>query len=192
MFDAATAAVEGALAAGAGCAGAGVVARRYESMAAKNGDIETLVQGESFGVGVRALVGSSWGFQAVAEPDGAAAGRAGAGAAGIARASATVPGAPVELVPVEVRQDSWASGCELDPRSVSWATKGDLLVGVTTQMRAAGADLAEAFHRAWDTRTWLVSSEGHRIDQHIRECGAGMNAVAVGERETHRRPHPPP
>ena len=46
-----------------------------------------------------------------------------------------------------------------------------------------GADVAEAVHRIWDTRKWLVSSEG-RVDQHIVECGAVMNATAVGEGET--------
>src|SRR5260370_34439774 len=114
MFDAATAAVEGALAAGARYADARVVHRRYESMAAKNGDIETLVQGESFGVGVRALVGSSWGFQAVAEPDGAAAGRAGGGAAGIAQASGTVPRTPSARAAGGGAHASWALGGRLE------------------------------------------------------------------------------
>src|SRR4051794_39856556 len=55
-FDAATAAVEAALGAGARYADARVVHTRYESMAARNGDIEDLSQAETIGVGVRALV----------------------------------------------------------------------------------------------------------------------------------------
>lgn len=64
-FDAATAAVTAALDAGARYADARVMHRRYESMNARNGDIEDLVSEESEGLGVRALVGSSWGFFAV-------------------------------------------------------------------------------------------------------------------------------
>src|SRR5436305_215867 len=49
---------------------------------------------------------------------------------------------------------------------------------------------AEALYQIWDTRKWFVSSEGHRIDQHIRECGGGISATAIGEDETQRRSYP--
>ena len=104
---------------------------RQESMAARNGDVEDLVQRESVGVGVRALVGSSWGFVAVPDPTDAEARRAGAEATAVARASALVPGPDLALVPVEARQDSWASPCAEDPLSVPLAEKGDLVAGVT-------------------------------------------------------------
>ena len=35
-----------------------------------------------------------------------------------------------------------------------------------------------------------MSSEGHRVDQHIRECGAGISATAIGDGETQRRTYP--
>ena len=40
-------------------------------------------------------------------------------------------------------------------------------------MRDHGADIAEASHRVWDTRKWLVSSEGTSVDQHIVEMRRG-------------------
>jgi TldD protein len=190
MFEVAEAAVEAALAAGARYADARAMHQRTESMAARNGDVEDLVQRESVGVGVRALVGSSWGFVAVPDPTDAEARRAGEQAAAVARASALVPGPEVALVPVEARQDSWASPCEEDPLSVALTEKGDLVAGVTTTMRAAGASLAEASYQIWDTAKWFVSSEGSRIDQRIRECGAAMSATAIGEAETQRRSYP--
>ena len=64
-FDAAAAAVQAALDAGARYADARVMRRRYESMTARNGDVEELMQHEDEGIGVRALVGSGWGFFAV-------------------------------------------------------------------------------------------------------------------------------
>jgi TldD protein len=188
-FDAADAAVEAALAAGAAYADARVMHRRFESMSARNGDIEGLTQRETAGIGVRALVGSSWGFFAVPDIEGAAAREAGRRAAEIAAASATVPG-PAALIPAAPEVGSWASECLIDPLSVPLSEKGDLLVGVTAEMRKQGADIAVGSYDIWDTLKWFVSSEGHRIDQHVRECGAGMAATAVGEGETQRRSYP--
>jgi TldD protein len=189
-FDAATAAVEAALAAGARYADARVMHRRMESMHARNGEMEDMAQDETAGIGVRALVGSGWGFFAVGDLSDLAARQAGGTAAQIARASAQVPGPTADLVPVEAQTASWASGCAIDPLEVALSSKGDLLVAVTAEARKAGADLAEATYEAWDTRKWFVSSEGHRIDQHVRECGAGASATAVGEHETQRRSYP--
>ncbi|WP_319459431.1 TldD/PmbA family protein [Micromonospora sp. RTP1Z1] len=189
-FDAATAAVQAALDAGARYADARVMHRRYESMSARNGDIEELTQDESIGLGVRALVGSSWGFHAVPDLSDRQVRAAGRHAAAVAAASARVPGPPIDLVPVEATVASWASGCEVDPLGVSLSDKGDLLVRATGTMREHGADLAEGLYQIWDTTKWFVSSEGHRIDQRIRECGGGISATSIGDGETQRRSYP--
>ncbi len=190
MFDVATAAVEAALAAGARYADARAMQQRSEMMSAHNGVVERLDRGERAGVGVRALIGSSWGFYAVPDLTPAAGREAGTRAAAVARASGRAAGRPMDLAPQPAVVGSWASECREDPWSVSPAEKGDLLEGVTRTMLDHGADLADAQERAWETRKWFVSSEGHRIDQHIRECGAAMNATAVGEQETQRRSYP--
>jgi TldD protein len=190
MEDIATAAVEAALAAGAGYADARVMEIRSEAMDARNGVIESLDREERAGIGVRALVGSSWGFFAVPDVGSAAARRAGEQATAVARASGLVAGKALELSPQPPATGHWESDCREDPWSVSLAEKGDLLVGVTTVMREHGADLAEALLRVWDTRKWFVSSDGTKVDQHIVECGAGLNATAIGEGETQRRSYP--
>lgn len=189
-FDAATAGVEAALAAGARYADARVMYRRYESMSARNGDVENLTDNENEGIGVRALVGSSWGFFAMPGLDAAGARTTGTQAAETARASTLVAGPALELVPTEARTDTWASRCEVDPFDVSLAQKGDLLVETTNIMKQGGVDVAEASYDIWETRKWLVSSEGHRIEQHIRECGAASAATAIGDGETQRRTYP--
>src|SRR3954468_178562 len=189
-FDEASAAVQAALDAGARYADARVMVRRTASMTAHDGDVEDLSSDESAGLGVRALVGSSWGFYAVPDLSSAAAEAAGRRAAQIATASAMVPGPAVDLVPVLAKEASWQSACEIDPLSVPLSTKGDLLVRATAAAKEAGADLAEAIYQIWDTRKWFVSSDGHRIDQHIRECGAGLTASAYGDGEVQRRSWP--
>ena len=190
MFDLAQAAVEAALAAGARYADARVMDRRHEAMGARNGEVEELTQEASVGIGVRALIGSGWGFFSTADLTSASARAAGAQAAAIARASASVAGPDLELAPVEVREASWANEVREDPLRVPLAEKGDLLVNVTRTMKEHGADVALASYDVWDTTKWLVSSEGHRIDQHIVECGAQMSATANGEREPQRRRSP--
>jgi TldD protein len=167
-FDAASAAVQAALDAGASYADARVMLRRTESMDARNGEIEELAQDEDAGIGVRALVGAGWGFFAVPDLSDSAARQAGLRAAAIAAASATVPGPSVARVPAPAVTGTWASECVTDPLQVPLSEKGDLLVGLTAATKAAGADLAEGSYNIWDTRKWFVSSEGHRIDQHIR------------------------
>jgi TldD protein len=190
MEDVATAAVEAALAAGAEYADARVMEIRTESMSARNGVIESLDREDRAGVGVRALVGSSWGFFAVPDVGSGAARRAGEQASAVARASTLVPGKDLRLTPQPPSVGHWESDCREDPWSVGLAEKGDLLEGVTRVMLEHGADLAEASHNIWDTRKWFVSSEGTKVDQRIVECGAGMNATAIGESETQRRSYP--
>src|SRR3954465_12941261 len=122
-FDEGSAAVQAALDAGARYADARVMVRRPASMTARDGDVEDLSSDESAGIGVRALVGSSWGFYAVPDLSDAAARAAGRRAAEIAAASAMVPGPAIDLVPAGAGTASWASACKIDPLSVPLSTK---------------------------------------------------------------------
>jgi TldD protein len=188
VFEYAQAAVEGALAAGATYADARFGVTTSESLSARNGVLEGLRQAESGGVGVRALIGSSWGFFAVAEPSEVTARQAGHDAAGIAKASALVPGPPLELADVPAVEAEWTSGWSEHPSGVSLAEKADLLVAVTATMAGVdGVTVGQAHVNAWDTQKWFVSSQGHRIFQHVVETGTSMSATAVGEHETQRR-----
>lgn len=191
MFDLARKGIEGALAAGATYADSRVVVRRHEQVAARNGEIEATVKEEDAGVGVRALIGSSWGFAATSQIGDGAARSAGETAAGIARASARVPGPDLVLADVETARTSWSNPFEEDPFSVSLSEKADLLIGATSEMYAVqGIEVATGALEFWDTEKWFVSSQGSEIHQHVVESGGGMDATAVGESETQRRSYP--
>ena len=114
-FDAASAAVQAALDAGARYADARVMHRRYEAMTARNGSVEDVMQSEDSGLGVRALVGSGWGFFAVPDLSDASARAAGERASEIAAASAQVSRGSLELLPSTPVTASWASDCVIDP-----------------------------------------------------------------------------
>ena len=115
MYDIATAAVEAALAAGARYADARVMEVRTESMTSRNGVVETLDRDERAGVGVRALIGSSWGFFAVPDVGSAAAKRAGEQAAAVARASTRVPS--LDTSHLRVSQTRWLASATPAPWS---------------------------------------------------------------------------
>jgi TldD protein len=191
MFEYAQAAVEGSLSAGATYADARVVVRRSQRLTCLNQVIEGLNQDEDGGVGVRALIGSSWGFFATQDLTDAAARRAGERAAEIARASTVVPGPDLALADVPINQTHWETPLDEDPFAVPLSEKADLLVALTQTIGAVdGVALARANLTFWDTNKWFVSSQGHRISQHIVESGGGMSATAVGEAETQVRSYP--
>jgi TldD protein len=191
MFDYARTAVEAALAAGATYADARVVIRRHERLVAQNGEIEAVTHTEDAGVGVRALIGSSWGFAATSELTDTAAKRAGAEATATAKASALVPGTGLQLADVPVAQDRYETPHAEDPFAVPLDEKVAVVVGATRTMADVdGVAVATAHLVFWDTDKWFVSSQGHRIHQHLVESGCGMDATAVGEHETQRRSYP--
>ena len=191
MFDPAEKAVEAALAAGARYADARFVEGRGEAIEVLNGRVQSLDRTESAGVGVRALVGSSWGFFATPDVSDAALRQAGERAAAIARASAVVPGDDLSLAEVPVVEAEYETPHVEPPLEVSLSEKVDLLVGVTETMKEVDQiRLATGSLGAWDTRKWFVSSQGHRISQHLVETGGGFDATAVGEAETQRRSYP--
>ncbi|MBT8203393.1 MAG: TldD/PmbA family protein [Acidimicrobiia bacterium] len=191
MFEYASAAVEGALAAGATYADARVVISRNEQIEVLNQNLDSLGHTETAGVGVRALIGSSWGFFATADITTAAARAAGESAAAIAAAAAMVPGPPVELADVPVVTDHYETPFEEDPFDVALSEKVDLLVATTAELQAVeGIALATGSLQFFNTEKWFVSSQGHRISQRIVESGGGFSGTAVGEHETQRRSYP--
>lgn len=189
-FAAAEAAVSAALDAGARYADARVVDRRTRRLDAQNGHIESIDDTDSFGLGIRALVGSAWGFAATNDLDGDGPRRVGEQATATAESSAVVPGPELHLADVTVAQDHWETAVLEDPFALAVSEPADLLTAVSAQMVAAGAALGRAFLHFWDTQQWFVSSQGHRISQHLVESGGGMSAMAIGEHETQIRSYP--
>ncbi len=187
----AAAAVEAALAAGASYADARIVQSKSSSQSARDHDIESVRSHESLGLGVRALVDSAWGFQAVSELDEARVGWAGAQAVRIAAASRRLPGPPLVLDPRPALTSFWRGPCQIDPESVSLAARADYLVGLTDEMMGvAGVVTAEASLSTWFTHKWLVTSDGISIEQELHEAGAHMSATSTNGSETQRRSFP--
>ena len=191
MFDHAATAVEAALEAGAVYADARYLEARSETIEVFNGSVRQLDRIESAGVGVRALVGSSWGFFGTHDLSSRGLRAAGHRAAEIAEASAAVPGDPFQLADVSVVEAEYETPHEVSLFDVPLSEKVDLLIAVTNALQEVDEiSLARASLGGWDTHKWFVSSQGHRIHQHLVETGGGFDATAVGDDETQVRSYP--
>lgn len=190
-FALAIAAVEAALASGATYADARLVVRSHERLTAQNGALEAVTRHDDTGIGVRALVGSSWGFASTSDLTDDAVARCGAEATAVAQASALVAGPDLQLAQVDAVVDRYVTPHHENPFTVSLDDKVTVVVDATRIMAAVdGVQIATAQLMFWDTHKWFVSSQGHRIHQHLVESGCGMDATAVGEHETQRRSYP--
>ena len=92
MFDLLQQAVDSAIASGAKYSDARILNSKSRSISARNGDIEDFNESESIGIGIRALVGSSWGFYSTYDLSDTSLINSGVRAYNIAKASAKVPG----------------------------------------------------------------------------------------------------
>src|SRR5580765_7159894 len=109
MYDLANLSLETAKLRGATYADARVMHLRQRDLTTKNGEVGTLAQSESIGIGVRVLVDGAWGFSSTDRltKDGVAA--CAAAAVKIAKASALAKRSDVVMAPEQAYVDSWQS-----------------------------------------------------------------------------------
>jgi TldD protein len=191
MFDRAEVAVQAAVDSGASYSDARAMITRSETIRVQNQKLDSLDVDETVGVGVRALIGSSWGFASTGDLSDAGLAACGREATNIAKASAIVAGPALEFGSVPVVEATWETPHRENPFDVSTTEKVDMLVDVTGTMQSVqGIDIANSELGGFDTSKWFVSSQGHRIHQHIVEAGGYYSALAIGEHESQIRSYP--
>ena len=104
MKDLASRAISTASVQGARYADVRIVKSRNQSVAMKNGKVESLGDFDSIGFGIRVLVGDAWGFASSAEINASEIDRVTALAVETAKASALVPGKAIDLGPAVSRR----------------------------------------------------------------------------------------
>jgi TldD protein len=170
-------ALDAATAAGAEYADARAVVRRTQAIATKNGQLETVNDAESEGVGVRVLVGGAWGFACDRRlsPDGAR--EAARRACAFARAASV--GRPRALAPLEAESGVYRTPLVRDPFGVPLSEKIELCLRAEAAMEHADVKVTSASVRAQQERKVLLTSEGADVEQEIVESGGGIDAIAV-------------
>ena len=188
MRDLCASAVEAALAAGASYADARALVRRNQTVATKNGRVETVRDVESEGIGVRVLVDGAWGFACDRRLTDTGAGEAARRAVEFARAA---PGNHErDLAPVVPASGTYRTPLERDPLAVPLSEKVEHCLRAEAALAHADVKVAQAFLRAQREHKVLVSSDGADVEQELVECGAGIDALAAADGSYQIRSYP--
>src|SRR5216683_7789141 len=115
MQDLAAIALETAKIRGASYADARVMDIRQRDLSTKNGEVGTLAENESLGIGIRVIASGAWGFAATDRLTREGVQACAAQAVSIAKASALAKRGDVALAPEEAHQDTWQNPYVKDP-----------------------------------------------------------------------------
>lgn len=167
--------------AGAGYADARIARYLQNFVVTREQQIINVVDTDSIGIGVRALVDGTWGFAASRNltKDGVAA--AAREAVAIAKANRIARDRAVELAPAPAHPDaSWKSAFEIDPWSVPVEQKADLLIKANAEgMKAPNVKFVFSgmFFRKMDRN--YANTDGSVIAQTIVQSAIQQQFTAV-------------
>ncbi|MGB9857178.1 MAG: TldD/PmbA family protein [Dictyoglomaceae bacterium] len=166
-----------------------IVRRQKEELRVKNGILETGNINETYGFGVRILYKGAWGFassfnlenfKSIVDK-----------AFAIAKASASVNKDKVELSPLTPSKAQWKSSYKIDPFTIPFDKKLNLLFETNKIMRMVpGISIAISEMEFFKEDKIFLSSEGSEIEQSILESGAGISAFAIEGNDLQRRSYP--
>lgn len=168
-----------------------LVNNRTQTMAVRDGNVETLNDAETAGFGVRVLHGGGWGFASSRELTSVEADRVADLALQLARASARVPGGTVDLGPPVTSRGTYQTPIQVDPFSLPLEDKLGLLMSADSEMaRVPGLRVRRGNLTFIREQKWFANTEGAFTDQIIYETGGGIQATAVGNGEVQSRSFP--
>jgi TldD protein len=191
MQEWANRALETARVRGASFADARVVDLRLRNLSTKNGQVGTLSEQESLGIGVRALADGSWGFASTDRLTREGVDACAARAVAIARASALAKRHDVVMAPEQPYVDTWQNPFIKDPFAIPLDRQLDLLLAADREMsRVKGVSVAETSMEFRRIEQWYASTISSRIHQVKMSSGAGIVAMSFAGDEIQKRSYP--
>lgn len=174
-------ALDEATAAGAGYADVRISRHWFESVSTRERQITGVEFTDSYGVGVRALVGGSWGFAGTRELTEEAVSRAAREATAVAAANDRIAPQETVLAPVEPYPDGrWVTPHEIDPFRVPVEEKADLLFRANEEaLRIDGVRFVSSSVRSVKERRLLATTVGSVIQQTFIRVYPDMDITAV-------------
>jgi TldD protein len=168
-----------------------VMHMRQRDLTTKNGQLGTLGQSESIGLGIRVVAHGAWGFASTDQLTREGVAFCAAQAVAIAKASALAKKEPVQLAPEGNYVDSWQGPCQKDPFEIPLETQLDLLLAADAAMRKVkGLTLAETDLQFRKIDSWFASSSGSRIHQRRVVSGCGIAATCFKGDAIQKRSYP--
>src|SRR5258707_8535605 len=191
MWDLSTHAIDTAQLRGASYADVRVMHIRQRDLTTKNGQVGTLAQSESIGLGIRVLANGAWGFASTDRLTREGVAACAAQAVSIAKASALAKRGDVVLAAEDAYIDSWQSPFRKDPFEIPLETQLDLLLSADAAMRKIkGVTLSETGMQFRKIDSWFASSIGSRIHQRRIISGCGIAATSFQDEEIQKRSYP--
>src|ERR1700722_5822741 len=191
MQDWANWAIDTAKQRGATYADARVMDIRQRDLSTKNGEIGTLVESESLGIGIRVVASGAWGFASTDRLTREGIETCAAQAVSIARASALAKIKNIQMTPVQAYVDTWQNPYIIDPFRISIESQLELLLAADKEMRRVkGVTVAEGSMSFRRIEQFFASSTGSAIHQVKMLSGAGIVATAFAGSEIQKRSYP--
>ena len=191
MKDWANWAIETARVRGASYADVRVMDIRHRDISTKNGEVGTLSESESLGIGIRVIAGGSWGFASTDRLTREGVQACAAEAVAIAKASALAKTHDVVLAPESAHVDTWQNPFIKDPFRIPVERQIGLLLAADKEMRKVkGVTVAEGSMSFRRIEQFFASSTGSAIHQVKMLSGAGIVATAFAGSEIQKRSYP--
>jgi TldD protein len=191
MQDWANCAIDTAKRRGASYADARVMDIRQREISTKNGEVGTLLENESLGIGVRVVAGGAWGFASTDRLTREGVQTCAAEAVAIAKASAMAKRENVSLAPEKAYVDTWQNPFLKDPFRIPVERQIDVLLAADKAMlHVKGITLAEGSMSFKRIEQLFVSSIGSSIHQVKMQSGAGIVATSYAGTEIQKRSYP--
>ena len=154
---------------------------RRQSVNTRERRITGVADAESYGIGIRSLVGGSWGFAATSEMTTAGVVRAARESARIAKAARSAQRRPVELAPAPVVRGTWMTPVTRDPIDVPIEEKVALLFAANdAALKVPGVRFVTSGLQLLREIKTYVNSEGTETTQTFVRVGPSFSTTAVG------------
>src|SRR5216684_3178495 len=191
MWDLCTNAIDTAKLRGASYGDVRVMHLRQRDLTTKNGQVGTLSQSESIGLGIRVLANGAWGFASTDRLTREDVATCAAQAVSIAKASALAKRSEVVMATEKAYVDSWQSPFRKDPFEIPLETQLVLLLAADAEMRRVkGVTLTETDMQFRKIDSWFASTIGSRIHQRKVISGCGIAATSFQGEEIQKRSYP--
>ena len=174
-------AIDAARSAGANYADVRIGRYRNNFIVTREQQIINVVDTDSIGCGVRALVDGTWGFGATRILTADAVAAAAREAVAIAKASRIARDRPVELAPAEVHRNvTWKSSYEIDPWTIPIEQKVDLLLRANAEaLKVPTVKYVFSVMYFVKENRHFASTEGSLIEQTVIRSWVPMQITAV-------------
>ena len=180
--DLALEALNAAQAAGASYADARIGRYRRQFIATREHNVTGVNDGESYGIGVRALYKGSWGFASTSTMTKDGITRTAQEAVRLAKAANTVQRRPVVLAPVAPVKGTWRTPIKRDPIDVPIEDKVALLLAANeAALKVPKIRFVNSGLQLLREEKTLATTDGTLVTQTYVRVGPGFSATAIGD-----------